>query len=77
MTKYPVYFEVEWYCEPDGENVKEGGFIHAEDYIDAMKQIYELYKDDIVNVKLELMDDCALILPFDKARHVKDIIDTI
>ena len=39
MMKFPVYFEVEWYNEGDGDNIKEGGFIYAEDYTEAMRAI--------------------------------------
>lgn len=73
--KFPVYFEVEWYCEGDRDNIKEGGFIYAEDYNEAMKIITNYYANDVVSVKLEMLDDCGLIFPIEKAQQIKELVD--
>lgn len=74
MAKYPVYFEVTYY-ETDTGSVKEGGFIYASDYKEAAETVENFYGDNIENMSLVILDECALIMPIDQARTVKGIIE--
>ena len=68
-----VYFEVACYADTD-ELVREGGFIYAENYADAVAQIEDAYDGDLDEVHVVLMDAFECILPIEKARQVKDLI---
>lgn len=74
MDKYPFYFEATYADEICGET-HEGGFIIATDYPDAMQQIVALYEPGLIDIKLECLDDCALIFCLDKAREIKGLVD--
>ena len=74
MDRYPFYFEVTYADDITGE-VREGGFIVANDYTEAMQQIVTLYDPGLIDVKLECLDDCALFFSLDKARKIKDLVD--
>ena len=68
-----AYFEVA--CRIDtNELVREGGFIYAENYADAVAQIEDAYDGDLVEIHIELMDAFEAILPIERARQAKDII---
>lgn len=71
--KYPFYFEAT-YCD-DTEIIHEGGFIIATDYKTAMDEIIALYEPGLVDIKLECLDECALIFPLEKAREIKKLIE--
>lgn len=74
MTKYPFYFEVIY--SNDGEpDVEEGGFITAEDYEDATKQIVSLYEPGMLSMKIECLDDIALTFTLTKARQAKEYVE--
>lgn len=68
-----AYFEVACYADTD-EPVREGGFIYAENYADAVAQIEDAYDGDLAEIHIELMDAFESILPVEKARQVKDLI---
>ena len=74
MDKYPFYFEATYDDDITG-GVREGGFIIATDYPDAMQQIVALYEPGLIDIKLECLDDCALFFSLDKARKIKDLVD--
>jgi hypothetical protein len=71
--KYLAYFEVSCYADAN-DLVKEGGFIYAYSYADAVAQIEDAYDGDLESVTIELMDAFEAILPIEKARQVKDLI---
>ena len=68
-----AYFEVTCRVNAD-EVVKEGGFIYAENYADAIAQIEDAYDGDLAEVHIELIDAFEAILPIERARQAKDII---
>lgn len=74
MEKYPFYFEATYADDITGE-VREGGFIVATDYPDAMQQIVSIYEPGLIDIKLECLDSCALFFSLDKARKIKDLVD--
>ena len=68
-----AYFEVACYADTD-ELVREGGFIYAENYADAVAQIEDAYDGDLKEIHIELMDAFEAILPIEKARQGNDLI---
>jgi hypothetical protein len=76
MTKYPVYFEVTYY-EKDIGAIQEGGFIYADDYKDAAETVEGFYGNNIENMSLVMLDECALILPIQEARKIKGEIEAL
>lgn len=44
-------FEVEWFSIFDNGPMIEKGFLKAEDYADAAKQIENSFKDDLISIK--------------------------
>ena len=72
--KYPFYYEV---CteEKDEPIVREGGFIIAENFCDAMTQLSTVYEPGLINVKLECLDASALVFPLDAARAAKKWVE--
>lgn len=71
--KYLAYFEVACYADTN-EVVREGGFIYAENYADAVAQIEDAYDGDLDEIHVVLMDAFEAILPLERARQVKDLI---
>lgn len=70
---FPVYFEVELYI--DGQNSKEGGFLYASNFVEAMHSIEDAYSTDLVSCHIELLDTFSLCLPIKKAKKIKEIVD--
>lgn len=74
MDKYPFYFEVTHQDDGNG-NEEEGGFLVATDYADATAQIIALYEPGLISIKLECMDEFALVFKRDKAREIKSYVE--
>jgi hypothetical protein len=71
---FPFYFEVKLYDEESNFR-EEGGFTLAEDWKGAMTYLEEYYSHDLITVKLEQLDICDLMLPLEKSRKMKEIVD--
>lgn len=59
-------FEVEWFSIFDEKAMIEKGFLKAESYADAAKQIENSFKDDLISIKnLYAMDVSDLLFDDD------------
>ena len=59
-------FEVEWFSIFDEKAMIEKGFLKAESYADAAKQIENSFKDDLISIKnLYTMDVSDLLFDDD------------
>ena len=59
-------FEVEWFSIFDEKAMIEKGFLKAESYADAAKQIEDSFKDDLISIKnLYAMDVSDLLFDDD------------
>lgn len=71
MKSWTVYFEVE--IRLDEELRTECGFIPADSYAEAVKEIEEYFGDELASFnRLEMLDCSLMLMEKDVARRVLD-----
>lgn len=69
MKNWTIYFEVETYL--DGESRTECGFIPADSFAEAVKEIEEYFGDELASFnRLEMLDCSLMLMEKDVARRV-------
>lgn len=63
-------FEVEWFSIFDEKAMIEKGFLKAENYADAARQIEDSFKDDLISIKTLYAMDVSDLLFDDDIKEV-------
>lgn len=57
------YFEVVFYIDEECPNKTDHGFLSATDVHEAVNQLYDYYRDDLIKFSLMPLEDGPLIMP--------------
>ena len=66
---YPILFWCDIYDSDESKMERRSGCTFADTYTEAMSNIEDYYGDEVANVKMEMLEECAIMefVHFDEA----------